>query len=97
MSAACAVAAGASGTAASAAGSGAGAAVAALAKGQFLLCAGQGQDFAEPAALASTQALDAALKAAGIPAAAEVWGQDVTHEWRWWARAFDVFTNRLFS
>ena len=71
------------------------AAVAALAKGQFLLCAGQGQDFA--AALASTQALDAALKAAGIPAAAEVWGQDVTHEWRWWARAFDVFTNRLFS
>ena len=43
------------------------AAVAALAKGQFLLCAGQGQDFAEPAALASTQALDAALKAAGHP------------------------------
>ncbi|HIW08817.1 MAG TPA: hypothetical protein H9890_05370, partial [Candidatus Faecalibacterium intestinigallinarum] len=73
------------------------AAKAALTKGQFLLCAGQGQDYAEPAALASTQALDAALKAAGIPVATEIWGQDVTHEWRWWARAFDVFTNRLFS
>ena len=73
------------------------AAKAALAKGQFLLCAGQAQDYAEPAALASTQALDAALKAAGIPVSTEIWGQDVTHEWRWWARAFDVFTNRLFS
>ena len=73
------------------------AAKAALAKGQSLLCAGQAQDYAEPAALASTQALDAALKAAGIPVSTEIWGQDVTHEWRWWARAFDVFTNRLFS
>ena len=73
------------------------AAKAALAKGQFLLYAGQAQDYAEPAALASTQALDAALKAAGIPVSTELWGQDVTHEWRWWARAFDVFTNRLFS
>ena len=73
------------------------AAKAALTKGQFLLCAGQGQDYAEPAAFASTQALDAALKAAGIPVSTEIWGQDVTHEWRWWARAFDVFTNRLFS
>ena len=70
---------------------------AALSAGSFLLCAGQGQDGAEPAALASTQALDAALKAAGIPVSTEVWGQDVTHSWYWWARAFDVFTNRLFS
>ena len=73
------------------------AALAALNGGQFVLCAGQGRDAAEPAALASTQALDAALKAAGIPVSTEIWGQDVTHEWRWWARAFDVFTNRLFS
>ena len=73
------------------------AALAALNGGQFVLCAGQGRDAAEPAALASTQALDAALKAAGIPVSAEVWGSDVTHDWHWWARAFDVFTNRLFS
>ena len=71
--------------------------LAALRAGQFVLCAGQGQDAAEPAALASTRALEAALQAAGIPAAAEAWGQDVTHDWYWWARAFDVFTNRLFS
>ncbi|HIV51072.1 MAG TPA: hypothetical protein H9905_05735 [Candidatus Faecalibacterium intestinipullorum] len=70
---------------------------AALQKGQFLLCAGQAQDGTEPAALASTQALDEALKGAGIPVSTEIWGQDVTHEWRWWARAWDVFSNRLFS
>ena len=70
---------------------------AALQKGQILLCAGQAQDGREPEALASTQALDTALKAAGIPVSAEIWGQDVTHDWHWWARAFDVFTNRLFS
>ena len=51
----------------------------------------------ESAQKAMKAAWEEALKAAGIPAAAEVWGQDVTHEWRWWARAFDVFTNRLFS
>ncbi len=73
------------------------AATAALQQGQFILCAGQAQDGREPEALASTQALDMALKAAGIPVSTEVWGQDVTHDWRWWARAFDVFTNRLFS
>lgn len=70
---------------------------AALQKSQILLYAGQAQDGREPEALASTQALDAALKAAGIPVSTEIWGQDVTHEWHWWARAFDVFTNRLFS
>ena len=70
---------------------------AALQQGQFLLCAGQAQDGREPEALASTQALDLALKAAGIPVSTEIWGQDVTHDWHWWARAFDVFTNRLFS
>ena len=73
------------------------AATAALQKGQFILCAGQAQDGREPEALASTQAMDLALKAAGIPVSAEIWGQDVTHDWNWWARAFDVFTNRLFS
>lgn len=70
---------------------------AALQKGSILLCAGQAQDGLEPEALASTQALDEALKAAGIPVSTEIWGQDVTHDWHWWARAFDVFTNRLFS
>ena len=73
------------------------AATAALQQGQFILCAGQAQDGREPEALASTQAMDLALKAAGIPVSAEIWGQDVTHDWHWWARAFDVFTNRLFS
>ena len=73
------------------------AATAALQQGQFVLCAGQAQDGREPEALASTQAMDLALKAAGIPVSAEIWGQDVTHDWHWWARAFDVFTNRLFS
>lgn len=70
---------------------------AALQHGQILLCAGQAQDGREPEALASTRALDEALKAAGIPVSTEIWGQDVTHDWYWWARAFDVFTNRLFS
>ncbi|OUN34065.1 hypothetical protein B5G28_12905 [Faecalibacterium sp. An77] len=70
---------------------------AALQGRQILLYAGQAQDGREPEALASTLALDEALKAAGIPVSTEIWGQDVTHEWHWWARAFDVFTNRLFS
>ncbi len=73
------------------------AARAALQDGQFILCAGQSSAQPEPAALASTQALDAALKAAGIPVQTEAWGQDVNHDWYWWARAWDVFSNRLFS
>ncbi len=68
---------------------------AALKKGCFLLCAGQGGYEAE--ALASTRALDLALKAAGIPVQTEIWGQDVAHDWYWWGREWGIFAERCFG
>lgn len=63
-------------------------------EGRLILCAGQGQYESE--ALASTQAMQAALQAVGIPEHTEIWGTDVTHEWYWWAKAWNIFSERLF-
>lgn len=63
-------------------------------EGRLILCAGQGPYESE--ALASTQAMQAALQAAGIPEHTEIWGTDVTHEWYWWAKAWNIFSERLF-
>lgn len=64
------------------------------AEGRMILCAGQGGYEAE--ALASTQQMQAALQAAGIPEHTEIWGQDVSHDWYWWAKEWNIFSERLF-
>lgn len=61
----------------------------------IVLCAGQGAY--EEEALASTQALDAALKAAGVPVHTEVWGGDVSHDWYWWGKEWGLFSARIFG
>lgn len=61
----------------------------------ILLCAGQGAY--EDGALASTRALDAALKAAGVPAHTELWGSDVSHDWYWWGKEWGLFSARIFG
>lgn len=61
----------------------------------ILLCAGQGAY--EDGALASTRALDAALKAAGIPVHTEEWGSDVSHDWYWWGKEWGLFSDRIFG
>lgn len=61
----------------------------------ILLCAGQGAY--EEEALASTRALDAALKAAGVPVHTEEWGGDVSHDWYWWAKEWGLFSARIFG
>jgi esterase/lipase superfamily enzyme len=61
----------------------------------LILCAGQGAYEGE--ALASTQALDAALQAAGFAAHTEIWGGDVSHDWYWWGKEWALFAQRLFG
>lgn len=61
----------------------------------LILCAGQGAY--EDDARADTEALGAALKAAGLPAHTEVWGGDVTHEWHWWGKELAIFAERIFN
>ncbi|MGN0707967.1 MAG: esterase family protein [Faecalibacterium sp.] len=61
----------------------------------LLLCAGQGPS--ENEALQSTHALEAALKAAGIPCHFEAWGNDVSHDWYWWGKEWGLFAQRIFG
>lgn len=60
----------------------------------LLLCVGQGSY--ENEAQEDTNALAAALKAAGLPCHVEVWGSDVSHEWYWWGKELGLFAERLF-
>ena len=61
----------------------------------LLFCVGQGGY--EGDALADTQALADALKAAALPCHLEVWGSDVSHDWYWWGKEFGMFAERLFG
>lgn len=59
----------------------------------LLLCVGQGayqQD-----ALADTHAMETALLEAGIPAHVEFWGNDVSHDWYWWNKMWNLFASRI--
>lgn len=69
--------------------------LAAAEENTLLLCAGQGAY--EDEARADTQALQAALEAAGLPAHVELWGGDVSHDWYWWAKEWGLFAERIFG
>ena len=70
----------------------------ALAKAEenrLILCAGQGAY--EGDALDDTQALADLLKDQGMPAHLEVWGGDVSHDWYWWGKMWNLFAPRILE
>lgn len=54
-----------------------------------------GQGAWEDEMLADTRALDAVLRAKGIPAIVDYWGHDVAHDWPWWRRMLPHYLERL--
>lgn len=59
----------------------------------LILCVGQGaweDDF-----LASTQALAQQLERLDVPVQLELWGYDVTHDWVWWQKQWQLFLSRV--
>ena len=70
----------------------------ALAKAEensLILCAGQGAY--EDDAKADTQALADVLQAQGLPAHLELWGGDVSHDWYWWGKMWNLFAPRILE
>ena len=61
----------------------------------LLLCAGQGAW--EDDYLASTKELAALFQEKGIPVSLELWGYDVTHDWSWWQKQWQLFLGRLLG
>ena len=61
----------------------------------LILCAGQGAY--EDDAKADTQALADVLKAQGLPAHLELWGGDVSHDWYWWGKMWNLFAPRILE
>lgn len=71
------------------------AALAAAKENTLLLCAGQGayqQD-----ALADTHSMEKGLTETGLPAHIEFWGSDVSHEWYWWGKMWNLFAARIVN
>ena len=61
----------------------------------LILCVGQGaweDDF-----LASTQELAQQLERLDVPFQLELWGYDVTHDWVWWQKQWQLFLGRIFG
>lgn len=59
----------------------------------LLLCAGQGayqQD-----ALADTHSMEKGLTETKTPAHIEFWGSDVSHDWYWWNKMWNLFASRI--
>ena len=61
----------------------------------LLLCAGQGAWEDEYAA--STQKLADVFESKGISADLELWGYDVTHDWDWWQKQWQMFLGRMLG
>ena len=61
----------------------------------LILCAGQGAY--EGDALDDTQALADLLKDQGMPAHLEIWGGDVSHDWYWWGKMWNLFAPRILE
>ena len=62
-------------------------------RSNIILCAGQGawdEDM-----LADTRRLEAQLERMGIPAWADYWGFDVSHDWPWWRKQLPYFMSKL--
>lgn len=60
---------------------------------QIILCVGQGAW--EEDLLAGTRAMDQLLQERGIPAWADYWGFDVSHDWCWWRKQLPYFFGTL--
>ncbi len=54
-----------------------------------------GQGAWEDDMLADTRAMEAVLRAKGIPAVVDYWGHDVDHDWPWWRRMLPHYLERL--
>lgn len=61
--------------------------------GPFLLCCGQGPY--EDRFLAETRAFETALTAKPLAVAADLWGEDVSHDWPWWQKELAVLFPRM--
>jgi esterase/lipase superfamily enzyme len=54
-----------------------------------------GQGAWEDEMLDETRELDAILRAKGIPAIVDYWGNDVNHDWPWWRAMLPYYLERL--
>ena len=54
-----------------------------------------GQGAWEDEMLDETRALDAILRAKGLPATVDYWGNDVNHDWPWWRVMLPYYLERL--
>lgn len=62
-------------------------------KSRIILCVGQGAW--EEELLAGTRAMDQLLREKNIPAWADYWGYDVSHDWCWWQKQLPYFFSSL--
>ncbi len=62
-------------------------------RSQIILCSGQGAWDEEM--VAQERRLEAVLREKDIPAWADYWGPDVSHDWPWWRRQLPYFFSRL--
>jgi esterase/lipase superfamily enzyme len=54
-----------------------------------------GQGAWEGEMVADTRAMEEVLRAKGIPAIVDFWGEDVDHNWPWWRRMLPYYLERL--
>jgi len=54
-----------------------------------------GQGAWEEEMIADTRAMEEVLRAKGIPAIVDFWGEDVDHDWPWWRRMLPYYLERL--
>lgn len=62
---------------------------------RIILCVGQGAW--EEDLLDGTRRLDALLQEKGIPAWADYWGFDVSHDWCWWQKQLPYFFEKIMG
>jgi esterase/lipase superfamily enzyme len=62
-------------------------------KSQIVVVAGQGAW--EEEMLDETELLKAVLKAKGVPAWVDIWGNDVNHDWPWWLKMLPYFLGKM--
>lgn len=62
-------------------------------KSDIIICTGRGTW--EEDSLRETRALEDDLKALGVTAWVDYWGEDVNHDWPWWRKQLPYFLDRL--
>lgn len=65
---------------------------------RLVFCAGQGpwERCDRYDCIGDTLALKQVLDRKGVPAWADLWGYDVSHDWPWWRRQISYFVGKLF-